>query len=97
VSIKKIVRQTGHNRALVRRVARGEGNDVFRLWQSSLDMHLPWLDDQWAAGCRNGTEIWRRLTARAFRGSLGVVNEWATSRRRAEKADAENLQRIPSA
>jgi len=37
------------------------------------------------------------LTARGFRGSLRVVGEWATRRRRAEKANAENLQRIPSA
>ena len=53
--------------------------------------------DQWASGCRNGAELWRRLTARGFRGSLRVVGEWATRRRRAEKADAKNLQRIPSA
>lgn len=60
-------------------------------------MYLPWLDEQWASDCRNGAELWRRLTARGFRGSLRVVGEWATRRRRAEKADAENLQRIPSA
>lgn len=30
-------------------------------------------------------------------GSLRVVSEWATRRRQAEKADAQNLQRIPSA
>lgn len=52
---------------------------------------------QWAAGCRNGAELWRRLKARGFRGSLRVVAEWATRRRRAEKADAQNLHRIPSA
>jgi transposase len=34
---------------------------------------------------------------RGFRGSLRVVGEWATRRRRAERADTENLQRIPSA
>jgi transposase len=62
-----------------------------------LDLHLPWLDDQWASGCRNGAELWRRLKARGFRGSLRVISEWATRRRRAEKADARNLQRIPSA
>jgi hypothetical protein len=48
-------------------VIRGEGHDVFRTRQSSLDQHLPWLDDQWAAGCRNGAELWRRLGARGFR------------------------------
>ena len=50
--IKQIVRQTGHSRKLVRQVIRGERHDVFRTRQSSLDQHLPWLDDQWAAGCR---------------------------------------------
>ena len=78
-------------------VVRGERDDVFRVRQNSLDPFLPWLDEQWAAGCRNGAELWRRLTAQDFRGSLRVVTEWATRRRRAEKADAENLQRIPSA
>jgi transposase len=52
--IKQIVRQTGYSKKLVRQVIRGERNDVFRTRQSSLDLHLPWLDDQWASGCRNG-------------------------------------------
>jgi transposase len=95
--IKQIARETGHSRRLVRQVIRGERHDVFRTRQSSLDQHLPWLDDQWASGCRNGAELWRRLLARGFRGSLRVISEWATRRRRAEKADAQNLQRIPSA
>ncbi|MGY4474514.1 transposase [Bradyrhizobium sp. USDA 3364] len=38
-----------------------------------------------------------RLKARGFRGSLRVVAEWATRRRRLEKADAQNFHRIPSA
>jgi transposase len=97
LAIKQIVRQTGHSRKLVRQVIRGERNDVFRSRQSSLDLHLPWLDDQWASGCRNGAELWRRLKARGFRGSLRVISEWATRRRRAEQADTQSLQRIPSA
>jgi transposase len=97
IPIKQIVRQTGHSRKLVRQVIRGERHDVFRTRQSSLDQHLPWLDDQWGAGCRNGAELWRRLQARGFRGSLRVVGEWMTRRRRAEKTDVETLHRIPSA
>jgi len=95
--IKEIVRQTGHSRKLVRQVIRGEHHDVFRTRQSSLDQHLPWLDEQWAAGCRNGAELWRRSKVRGFRGSLRVVGEWTTRRRRAERVDAQNLQRVPSA
>jgi transposase len=97
IPIKQIVRQTGHSRKLVRQVVRGERHDVFRTRQSSLDLHLPWLDDQWASGCRNGAELWRRLTACGFRGSLRVISEWATRRRRAERTDPQTLQRIPLA
>jgi transposase len=45
----------------------------------------------------NSADLWRRLKGQGFRGSLRVVTEWATRRRRAERADAESLQRIPSA
>jgi hypothetical protein len=37
VSIKEIVRRSGHSRKLVRQVIRGERTDVFRVRQSSLD------------------------------------------------------------
>jgi transposase len=55
--IKQIVRLTGHSRKLVRQVIRGERHDVFRTRQSSLDLHLAWLDDQWTSGCRNGADF----------------------------------------
>lgn len=97
VSIKEIVRLTGHSRGLVRRVLRGQRSDVFRTRESSLESHLPWLDAQWASGHRNGTDLWRCLKARGHRGSLRVVSEWATRRRRAEAADDKSLQRVPSA
>ena len=51
---RQIVRQTGHSRKLVRQAIRGERHDVFRTRQSSLDQHLPWLDDQWASRCQTG-------------------------------------------
>jgi len=96
-SIKDVVRLTGHSRGLVRRVLRGQRSDVFRVRESSLEQHLLWLDAQWAAGHRNSAELWRRLKVLGFRGSVRVVTEWATRRRRAEKADAESLHRVPSA
>jgi len=97
VSIKEIVRRTGHSRKLVRQVVRGERTDVFRVRQSSLDAHLPLLDELWGAGCRNEAELWRRLQAKGFRGSLRVVSEWATRRRRAERACDQQLHKVPSA
>jgi transposase len=97
VPVRQIVRRTGHSRKLVRQVLRGERTDVFRVRQSSLEAHLPLLDELWASGCRNGAELWRRLRARGFRGSMRVVTEWATRRRRAETASDRQLHRVPSA
>jgi transposase len=97
ISIKEIVRITGHSRGLVRRVLRGQRSDVFRLRESSLEQYLPWLDAQWAAGHHNGADLWRSLKTRGFSGSVRVVSEWATRRRRAERLDAQSLQRVPSA
>jgi transposase len=88
--IRRICQCLGHSRKVVRAVLRGERTDVFRVRQSSLDA-------QWDAGSRNATELWRRAKGQGFRGSLRVVGEWATRRRRAEQAKIERLQRVPSA
>lgn len=95
--IKKIARATGHSRKLVRNVLRGLTGDVFRARQSSLDAYLPRLDAEWAAGCRNGAELWRRLRASGFTGSLRVVGEWATRRRRSERVPEGSPGKVPSA
>lgn len=97
VSIKEIVRRSGHSRGLVRQVVRGQRNDMFRVRRGSLEAYLPFLDEQWDSGCTNGFELWRRLRGLGFQGSQRVVGEWATRRRRAEKASDQNLQKIPSA
>lgn len=97
VPIKEIVRRTGHSRKLVRQVIRGERTDVFRIRQSSLEAHLPMLEEMWKGGCRNGAELWRGLRGKGFHGSLRVVGEWATRRRRAERASEQQPRKVPSA
>ena len=97
VAIKGIVRRTGCSRQVVRRIVRGEREDIFRIRQSSLESWLARLDAEWTAGCRNGAELWRRLRGAGFRGSLRVVTEWATRRRRAETAPDHGPRKCPSA
>lgn len=97
VAIKEIVRRTGYSRGLIRKILRGQRSDVFRVRESSLELYLPWLDAQWAAGRSNGAELWRDLKARGFRGGVRTVTEWATRRRRADKMDGEALSRTPAA
>jgi hypothetical protein len=97
VALKDIVRRTGHGRNLVRQVSCGQSMDMFRTRQSTLDAHLPFLDAQWTAGCRNGTELWRHLQMQGFQDSLRVVSEWRTRRERTENATDQQLQKAPSA
>ncbi len=96
-SIHEIVRRTRHSRKLVRQAVRGTQGDVFRIRQSSLEAFLPALDAGWHTGCHNGAKLWRRLRDQGFRGSLRVVAEWATRRRRADKMQMQGMQKAPSA
>lgn len=95
--IKRIVRSTGLSRKLVRQILRGEREDVFRIRESSLTRWLPRLEREWSGGCRNGAELWRRLRADGFHGSLRVVGEWATRQRRAEQAVPTGTGKSPPA
>jgi len=97
LSIRQIVRRVGHSRNLVRQVLRGERTEVFPSRQSTIDAYLPFLDAQWMGGCRKGPELWRRLKEHGFHGSLRVVGERATRRRRAQKLANQQLQKVPSA
>ena len=91
VPIKEIVRRLGHSRQLVRRVIRGEREDIFRIRQSSLERHLSWLDAQWSSGCRNGADLWRRLKGQGF---FKVPSEWSPSGPPAADAQRKLMPRI---
>ena len=97
VPIKQIVLRTGCSRQTVRRILRGERDDAFRVRMSSLEPWLVQLDEAWSGGCRNGAELWRRLRLAGFDGSLRVVTEWATRRRRAEAMHISGPRKCPSA
>ena len=88
---------TGLSRNLVRQILRGEREDVFRVRQSSLEPWLPLLTREWVGGCRNGAELWRRLRAAGFEGSLRVVTERATRQRRAEASTYAASGKCPPA
>jgi transposase len=97
VPIKEMTRRTGRSRKLVRSVLRGGDGDVFRCRTGALEPYLADLGAEWASGCRNGAELWRRLRAGGFRGGLRVVTEWATKRRRSERAGLELSRTAPPA
>ena len=80
VPLKTMARTTGVSRQAIRKIVRGQRHDIFRTRQSSLD---PWrvrLEAEWTGGCRNGAELWRRLQASGFAGSLRVLRFQSTPR-----------------
>jgi transposase len=98
VSLKEIRRRTGLSRGTVRRIVRGEREDVFRPRQSTLVPFERMLDDLWADGFCNGAELHRQLCDAGFKGSLRVVTEWATRKRQEQKAAKTDVPRkAPSA
>ena len=98
VPIKEIVRRTGYSRGTVRRVVRGGRTDMFRTRESSLDPFKNKLEEEWRNGCNVGAELWRRLRAAGFKGSLRVVTEWVTRKRLDEAAVPSGRSRkLPSA
>lgn len=70
---------------------------MFRCRQSVLEPHIAKLRAEWDEGCRNGTELWRRLCAAGFMGGLRVVTEWTTRQRRSEQADVGLARKAPPA
>ncbi len=97
ITVKEIVRRVGVSRNHVRDVIRNGCGDVFRSRQTSLAPYLATLDAEWIGGCRRGAELWRRLRRLGFPGSLRVVSEWTTRRKRSERAGLLGLGRVPSA
>lgn len=68
VPIRQIALRAGSSRQTVRRILRGERDDVFRVRvrANSLEPWLVQFDDAWSGGCRNGAELRRRLRRDSF-------------------------------
>jgi len=92
-SIKGIVRTTGVARKTVRRILAGTRDDVLRSRETTLDHWTERLNAEWDGGCRNGAALWRHLRQAGYGGSLRVVTEWATRRRRATKPSTDEPER----
>ena len=95
--LREIARTLDLARHTVRRVVKGQRTDVIRPRRSALARFEPRLEAAWAEGCHNGAELWRRLQSEGFSGSLRVVTEWVTRRRRQdEAAESGVVRKCPS-
>jgi transposase len=83
-SILGISQSLNLNRSTVYRYLRQDpesGASRARFVGSMLDAHLPYLSQRWAEGCRNGSQLWRELRERGYRGSRKMVAVWAQHQR----------------
>jgi transposase len=48
---------------------------------SRLDPYLPFLQQRWAEGCTNSSQLWRELVARGYSGGRIQVARWAQQQR----------------
>lgn len=48
---------------------------------SRLDPYLPFLQQRWAEGCTNSSQLWREVVARGYRGGRIQVARWAQQQR----------------
>ncbi len=68
VPIKTMARTTGASCQTFRKILSGQRHDTFWQRQSALDAWSLTLEAEWNAGCRVGSELWRRLKASGFTG-----------------------------
>ena len=64
---------------------------------SCLDPYIPVLHQQWEAGCRNATHVWRTLRAQGFPGSYAVVYRYVTALRGGQPARSSDAARPAAA
>ena len=89
MTIRGIARALGVGRKTVRRWLRAGHAPTWRhadRGRSILDPFRDYLETRWAAGCRNGTGLWREIRERGFTGQSGIVRQWATRQRRQDPA-----------
>jgi transposase len=89
MSIKAVAKALGVERKTVRRWLRAGHAPTWRhadRGRSILDPFRAYLETRWAAGCRNGTGLWREIRERGFTGQSGIVRQWAARQRRQDPA-----------
>jgi transposase len=83
-SILGIAQRLDLNRSTVYRYLRGQpesGALRTRQVASILDAFLPYLCQRWSQGCHNGSQLWRELQERGYRGSRKMVTVWTQHQR----------------
>jgi transposase len=98
LSARRIAAALSLSRMTVQRYLRADGFPelVPRAKRPShLDPYRPYLEERWAAGCRNGRQLLRELAERGFAGKRGILADALTAlRRREARPDEAAVQAV---
>ena len=84
VPMLQIATQLGMGRATVRKFVAAAAfpeRAVQRRQSSILDPYVPYLQQRWAEGCTNASQLWREIQARGYSGVRKQVARWAHHQR----------------
>lgn len=84
ISMRQIANRLGLSRWIVQHFLKAEGYPErlpYRTRSTILTPFEPYLNERWAAGCRNSVLLWRELRAQGFTGSSQTVSRWCQHRR----------------
>jgi transposase len=82
--VSAIVRETHLNRKTVRRYIESNGFPEMaqrRKLRSVLDPYLPYLEQRWAAGEHNRTQLYREIHQQGYQGSRSRLALWVAQKR----------------
>lgn len=97
-SQREISRQLGISTNTVAKYVRAETFPVYpggRRNQSLLDPYMAYLHEQWQAGRRNASQLWREIRSQGFTGSRGLVAVWAARERHAISGQRNRKAQAP--
>jgi transposase len=99
LSLSRIADLLGTERKVIRRWLRlGHAPQWSKpARQTVLDAHREYLEQRWAAGCRNAAQLWRELVEQGFRGRPTIVRAWAGRRRKTEPDPNANPRTVQGA
>jgi len=93
----RIARQLHIGPATIRRYAQASTFPEIaqrRKAPSILDPFMTYLMERWTAGCHNGWQLWREISAQGYPGSRTLLSRWVTQQRR--RLPARATLNVPS-
>lgn len=84
ISMLQIATRLGMGRATVRKFVSAKAfpeRAAQRRQASILDLYVPYLQQRWAEGCTNASQLWREIKAKGYGGVRKQVARWAQHQR----------------